>query len=77
MMTMTGTQSKNVETYAIVEAGADRNMINDLISRLQMTGAIVHWYGFDCGDNLDKEIDDLSNYYDAVLVAAAAGKKIG
>ena len=42
-----------------------------------MTGAIVHWYGFDCGDNLDKEIDDLSNYYDAVLVAAAACKKIG
>ena len=42
-----------------------------------MTGAIVHWYGFDLGDNLDKEIDDLSNYYDAVLVVAAAGKKIG
>jgi hypothetical protein len=31
---MIGTQSKNVETYAIVETGADRNMINDLISRL-------------------------------------------
>ena len=77
MMKTIGIQSKNVETYAIVEAGADRNMINDLISRLQMTGAIVHWYGFDCGNNLDKEIDDLSNYYDAVLVAAAAGKKIG
>lgn len=76
-MMMTGIQSKNVETYAIVEAGADRNIINDLVSRLQMTGAIVHWYGFDQGDNLDKEIDDLSNYYDAVLVAAAGGKKIG
>jgi hypothetical protein len=34
MVMMTGTQSKNVETYAIVEAGADRNMINNLISRL-------------------------------------------
>ena len=74
---MIGIQSKNVETYAIVEAGADRNIINDLVNRLQMTGAIVHWYGFDQEDNLDKEIDDLSNYYDAVLVAAAAGKKIG
>lgn len=77
MMMMTGIQNKNVETYAIVEAGADRNMINDLISRLQITGAVVHWYGFDLGDNLDKEIDDLSNYYDVVLVAATAGKKIG
>lgn len=76
-MKMTGTQNKNVETYAIVEAGADRNVINDLIGRLQITGAIVHWYGFDLGDNLDKEIDDLSKYYDAVLVAATAGKKIG
>ena len=34
MMTMIGIQSKNVETYAIVETGADRNMINDLIGRL-------------------------------------------
>lgn len=76
-MKMTGIQSKNVKTYAIVEAGADRNVINDLISRLQMTGAIVHWYGFDLGDNLDKEIEALSNYYDAVLVAAAVGEKIG
>ena len=42
-----------------------------------MTGAIVHWYGFDLGDNLDKEIEALSNYYDAVLVAAAVGEKIG
>lgn len=77
MVMMTGIQNKKVETYAIVEAGADRNVVNDLINRLQMTGAIVHWYGFDCGDNLDKEIDDLSNYYDAVLVAAAGDKKIG
>ena len=77
MMKMIGIQSKNVETYAIVEAGTDRDTINDLISRLQITGAIVHWYGFELGDNLDKEIDDLSKYYDAVLVVAAADKKIG
>jgi hypothetical protein len=42
-----------------------------------MTGAIVHWYGFDYGDNLQEEIDDLLNYYDVVLVAATADKKIG
>ena len=34
MVMMTGIQNKKVETYAIVEAGADRNVVNDLINRL-------------------------------------------
>ena len=77
MVTMIGIQSKNVETYAIVEAGADRNKIEQLVKKLQSTGAEVAWYGFGMDDNLQEEIDDLLNYYDVVLVAATVDKKIG
>lgn len=34
MVMMTGIQSKNVETYAIVEAGADRNKVEQLVKKL-------------------------------------------
>lgn len=77
MVTMTGIQNKNVETYAIVEASADRNKVEKLVKKLQSTGVEVAWYGFGMNDNLQEEIDDLLNYYDVVLVAATAGKKIG
>lgn len=72
-----GIQNGAVASYAIVEAGADRNKVEKLVKELQSTGAEVAWYGFEMNDNLQEEIDDLLNYYDVVLVAATAGKKIG
>ena len=72
-----GIQNGAAASYAIVEAGADRDKVEKLVQELQSTGAEVAWYGFEMNDNLREEIDDLLNYYDVVLVAATAGKKIG
>ena len=72
-----GIQNEAAASYAIVEVGADRNKVEKLVKELQNTGAEVAWYGFGMNDNLREEIDDLLNYYDVVLVAATAGKKIG
>ena len=72
-----GIQNEAAASYAIVEVGADRNKVEKLVKELQSTGAEVAWYGFGMNDNLREEIDDLLNYYDVVLVAATAGKKIG